>query len=57
MLDVMFEAPSKSGTSKVVITESLLKKLMKKMDSLGTEGGVKVNNGEKTRKNLKSRKS
>lgn len=32
MLDVMFEAPSKSGTSKVVITESLLKKLMKKMD-------------------------
>ena len=32
MLDVMFEAPSKGSASKVVITESLLKKLMKKSD-------------------------
>ncbi len=32
MLDVMFEAPSKGSTAKVTITESLLKKLMKKSE-------------------------
>jgi len=32
MLDVMFEAPSKGSAGKVVITESILKKLLKKSD-------------------------
>ena len=32
MLDVMFEAPSKGSAGKVVITESMLKKLLKKSD-------------------------
>ncbi len=32
MLDVMFEAPSRGGAGKVVITESLVKKLMKRAD-------------------------
>jgi ATP-dependent Clp protease ATP-binding subunit ClpX len=32
MLDVMFEAPSKGSTGKVAITESIVKKLMKKSD-------------------------
>lgn len=32
MLDVMFEAPSKSSAGKVVITESIVKKLMKKSE-------------------------
>jgi ATP-dependent Clp protease ATP-binding subunit ClpX len=35
MLDVMFEAPSKSNISKVVITESIIKKILKKFE--GTE--------------------
>jgi ATP-dependent Clp protease ATP-binding subunit ClpX len=34
MLDVMFEAPSKGTTGKVVITESIVKKLMKKSEVL-----------------------
>ena len=32
MLDVMFEAPSKGTTTKVAITESIVKKLLKKSD-------------------------
>jgi ATP-dependent Clp protease ATP-binding subunit ClpX len=32
MLDVMFEAPSKGSVSKVAITESIIKKLLKKSD-------------------------
>jgi len=32
MLDVMFEAPSKTGKEKVVITESLIKKILKKSE-------------------------
>jgi len=32
MLDVMFEAPSKGSASKVVITESIVKKLLKKSE-------------------------
>jgi ATP-dependent Clp protease ATP-binding subunit ClpX len=32
MLDVMFEAPSKPGSGKVIITESIVKKLMKKSE-------------------------
>jgi len=32
MLDVMFEAPSRGSTSKVVITESIVKKLLKKSE-------------------------
>ena len=34
MLDVMFEAPSKGTTGKVIITESVVKKLMKKSEVL-----------------------
>ncbi len=32
MLDVMFEAPSKSGSGKVTITESIIKKLMRRSE-------------------------
>ena len=34
MLDVMFEAPSKGSAGKVIITESIVKKLMKKSEIL-----------------------
>jgi ATP-dependent Clp protease ATP-binding subunit ClpX len=34
MLDVMFEAPSKGSASKVVITESLVKKLLRKTEGV-----------------------
>jgi ATP-dependent Clp protease ATP-binding subunit ClpX len=34
MLDVMFEAPSKPGSGKVIITESIVKKLMKRSEMI-----------------------